>query len=200
MGPLGRQRLARRLAGASAPAPAGEAQEPVRVAVLTTLVSPSLLVSPLTGARAAILVIEIVERIALSAPGQDARSASRGERGESLGFIVLGDVVTFRDEDGDEIALVVRRARVEPALAQHGGTPLSRAPAEVVPLLRRASGRGVVCYRELALVTGAVLRINAIVEPARSLSGSRSGARVTYVARDDLAPVVLEEIGEPSTS
>ena len=67
-----------------------------------------------------------------------------------------------------------------------------------MPLLRRASGRGVVCYRELTLGTGEDVLLKAMVEPSRSVvaSGYRSATRTTYVARDDLAPVVLEEVFE----
>ena len=65
-----------------------------------------------------------------------------------------------------------------------------------MPLLRRATGRGVVCYRELSLGTGDAVRLKAVVEPTSSVAsdGHRSGTRTTYVARDDLAPVVLEEV------
>ena len=67
-----------------------------------------------------------------------------------------------------------------------------------MPLLRKATGRGVVCYRELTLGTGDSVRLKAVVEPTTSVvaSGYRSGTRRTYVARDDLAPVVLEEVFE----
>jgi len=76
--------------------------------------------------------------------------------------------------------------------------PIASVPAELVPFLRRASGRGVVCYRELTLGTGDSIRLKAVVEPSTSVvaSGYRSGTRRTYVARDDLAPVVLEELFE----
>ena len=53
-----------------------------------------------------------------------------------------------------------------------------------------------VCYRELTLGTGDAVRLKALVEPTSSVAsdGYRSGTRTTYLARDDLAPVVLEEV------
>jgi len=196
MWPFGRNKVGSRLGAASAGAGDGPTA-PAPVSTLTTLVSPPGVVSPFTGMRACIVVIELCERIPLT-NDSGAGSEVVTDRYDSLGFVVLGDVATLRDEDGDEITIVVHRARIEPALHARGGTPISRAPAEVVPLLRKATGRGVVCYRELTLGTGDSIRLKAVVEPSTSVvaSGYRSGTRRTYVARDDLAPVVLEELFE----
>lgn len=197
MWPFGRKKVWSRLAAAWAGDPTGQAEEPASVSALTTIVSPATVVSPFTGMRASFLAIELVERIPLT-NDQGTGNEVVSDTYESLGFVVLGDVMTLRDEDGDEITIVAHRARVEPAFHARGGTPLSRAPAEVVPLLRRATGRGVVCYRELTLATGDTIRLKAVVEPTTSIvtSGYRSGTRRTYVARDDLARVVLEEVVE----
>ena len=191
MWPFGRKKVWNRLAAA------GEPRTPVHVSVLTTIVSPSSVVSPFTGMRAGLLLVELVERIPLS-NDQGAGGEDVSDRYDLLGTVVLGDVATLRDEDGDEITIVARRARIEPALPRRGGTPIMRMPAEVVPLLQRATGRGVICYRELTLSTGDKLRLRAVVEPTQSIvaDGYRSGTRVTYVARDDLEPVVLEEVFE----
>jgi hypothetical protein len=196
--PFGRKALPGRLAAASAAPPAGQAGAPVSVSVVTTIVSPSSVTSPLTGLRAAIIHLEIVERVPLV---RDQGMGSEDETSDvynSLGVVILGDVATLRDEDGDEITIVAHRARIQPALMRRGGTPLGRVPPEVVPLLANASGRGVICYRELPLAMGDAVRLKAMVEPTQSVvaTGYRSGTRVTYVARDDLAPVVLEEIFE----
>lgn len=113
--------------------------------------------------------------------------------------MVIGDLVTLRDPDGDEITIVTRRARIVPALPRRTGTPIEQIPAEVVPLLAKSSGREVVCYSELMLSAGDQLRLTAWVEPSRSVvsAGYRSGTRVTYVARDDRNELVLlEEIFE----
>lgn len=197
MEPFPEKKVWSRLASASAVRPGGERAEPVAVSTLTSIVSPATVASPFTGIRACILVIELVERMAL-AGGHRGADDLADHVYASLGFIVLGDIATLRDQDGDEITIVVPRVRVEPAVRARGGTPLVRAPAEVVPLLRRATGRGVVCYRELTLGTGDAVRLKAVVEPTSRVAsdGYRSSTRGTYVARDDLAPVVLEEVLE----
>ena len=193
MWPFGRNNVAGRLAGTL-----GAAAEPYKVSVLTTIVSPISVTSPLTGLRAAMLHVELVERIPLAHQDDMLMEGRRRDTDlyESLGVVVFGDVVTLRDEDGDEITIVVGRARIEPQLPRHGGTPLSRVPPELVPMLAKASGRGVVCYRELTLGESDKIRLKAVVEPSQHVvaSGYRSGTRLTYVARDDLAPVVLEEV------
>ncbi len=53
-----------------------------------------------------------------------------------------------------------------------------------------------VSYRELALGTGEAIRLRAVVEPTTIVvtDGYRSGTRSTYLARDDRASVVLEEV------
>jgi hypothetical protein len=202
MWPFGRKKVWDRLAAASAHArneKAAEA-EPVHVAVLTTIVSPPTVVSPFTGMRAGFIFVELVERIGLT-NDQGAGGESVSDAYDVLGTVVLGDVVTLRDAGGDEITIVARRARIEPALPRRGGTPITRMPPEIVPLLQRATGRGVLCYRELTMSTGDKLRLRAVVEPTHSIvaDGYRSGTRVTYRARDDLAPVVLEEVFEAPT-
>jgi hypothetical protein len=173
----------------------GGAAEPFQVSVITRLVSPSSVVSPFTGMRAGILQVELVERVPDS-NDPHARNGSVGDRYDSLGALVLGDVATLRDEAGDEIKIMVRRATIQPVSSRDGGTPIVRIPAEIVPLLGRATGRGVLCYRELALSDGDKVRLRAVIEPTRRVvaDGDRSGTRVTYLARDDLAPVVLEEL------
>lgn len=185
MWPFADDKVCDRLAGASAAAPAV-------VSVLTTIVSPPSVVSPFTGMRAGLLLIELLERMAAS--HRDSEDVS--DRYDLIGTTVLGDVVTLRDRDGDEITIVARRARISPALPRTGGTPIIEMPPELVPLLARASGQGMLCYRELTLSTGDELRLRAVVEPTLSVvaDGYRSGTRRTYVARDDLAPVVLEEV------
>jgi hypothetical protein len=188
MWPFGGTKVAARLATGS--------REPARVSVLTTIVSPSQLVSPFTGIRSAMILVELLERVPVTTDrgGGDVVS----DDFELLGTVVLGDVATLRDEHGDEITIVARRADIRPALPRRGGTAIERMPAEVVPLLQRATGRRVVCYRELTLSTGDAVRLKAVVEPTQGVvaSGYRSGTRVSYVARDDLAPVVLEEVFE----
>lgn len=202
MWPVGRKKVWDRLAAASTHGgdEPGEAQL-VHVSVLTTIVSPSTVVSPFTGMRAGFVLVELVERIPTTndpSDGGEAGGEAVSDAYDVVGRFVLGDVVTLRDADGDEITIVSRRARIEPALPRRWATPITRMPPELVPLLQGATGRGVLCYRELAVSAGDKLRLRAVVEPTSSIvaDGYRSGTRLTYRARDDLAPVVLEEVFE----
>lgn len=157
--------------------------------MLTTIVSPNAVESPLDGTRAAILYVELLELLELERGPTD-------EAYGSLGVVVLGDVVTLRDDDHDEIAIVARRARINPATPHARPAPLDEAPPELVPLLAKAKGRGLLCYRQVSLATNDRVLLTASVEPATSVvaAGYRSGTQRTYVARDDLEPVILDEV------
>lgn len=193
MWPFERKKVAVRLGAV----PAGEAGA---VVVLTTVVSANVVTSPLSGLQSALLQIELLERI----PAEQGRTEAFGGEGSlyddfaSLGHVTFGQVLLLRDRDGDEISVVAGRARFDVTTPRNGGTPMANVPAELVPLLRRASGRGVICYRELPLLQGDRVLLKAIVESSQTVvtSGYRSGASVRYVARDDLGLVVLEEVFE----
>ena len=176
------------------------AGEPGSVDVLTSVVSTNVVTSPVSGMQSALLQIELLERIEtqqrpLEAFGGDAEGL---DYFASLGVALFGDVLVLRDAAGDEISIIASRARFEPTTPFNGGVPIARVPAELVPFLRRASGRGVVCYRELALLQGDKVRLTAVVEPSQSViaAGYRSGTQLRYLARDDLGPVVLTEVIE----
>lgn len=174
---------------------------PLAVDVLTTVVSPNAVRSPVSGLVSALLQIELVERVPLDQGQAVAFEGGDGAGSDafvSLGTALFGDIVILRDADGDEISVVSGRARFDAATPRNGGTPLATVPAELVGFLRRATGRGVVCYREFPLLEGDKVRLKATVEPSQSVvsSGYRSGTKVRYVARDDLALVILEEIFE----
>ena len=111
--------------------------------------------------------------------------------------MVLGDLVTLRDDDGDEISIVVRRARLQLGSPRPPPIALTHIPAELTPLLAKAKGRGALHYREVLLSTSDRLLLSAVVEPTTSVVavGYRSGTRQAYLARDDLAPVILDEVG-----
>lgn len=197
MWPFGRRKIATRLGAVGA----GDAGP---VEVLVSVVSPNVVTSPISGLQSALLQVELLERIALAQGHGQAFGGAFGRDGGaydefvSLGLVLLGEILVLRDAHGDEISVVTGRARFESATPRNGGTPIDRVPAELVPLLRRASGRGIVCYREFLLVEGDKVRLKAVVEPSQVVvtSGYRSGATVRYLARDDLAPVVLEEVLE----
>jgi hypothetical protein len=158
--------------------------EPGAVELVATVVSPDATTSPLTGARCVFAYVELLEHL-----GTDPQRIGSVEEEVALGAMVYGgDPFVLRDEHGDEVSLVARRVRVELASALHTRTPLEQVPAELIPFLRRASGRGAVCYRERALREGDKVRLEAVVE------GHRSGTRVSYVVRDDLRPTYLKEL------
>ncbi|MDB4942875.1 MAG: hypothetical protein JWP97_2409 [Labilithrix sp.] len=170
--------------------------ESASVALTLRVASADAVVSPLTGLRSALLRIEILERFSRG------HGADRGEGDihEVIGAVHHGDLLVLADEDGRELTLLARACELVPWMAEAGGQPLTTAPPEIVPLLRRATGRGLLCFRELSLRGGDLVRVTAVVEATRAVtaSGYRDAAGLRYVARDDLAPVVLEEL--PGTS
>jgi hypothetical protein len=160
------------------------------------VVSPNALTSPLTGARAAAAHCELVERVAREGPPGAPCRAPFDVLETALGAVLLGgELLVLADADGDELILVARRARFE--LGRTPVLPLPRGdlPPELVPLLRSATGRGTMGYREVLLRTGDKLRLRAIVEASQTVAmeGEQPGTRLRYVARDDLGPVVFED-------
>ncbi len=191
MWPFGRKKVADRLGAVAV-------GEPMAVDVLTSVVSPNAVVSPVSGMRSALLQVELVERLPEEQRQNGAFSGGEGavfDRFVSLGVALF---LVLRDRDGDEISVVAGRARLDAAASRNGGTPLATVPAELVGFLRRATGRGVICYRELPLLEGDKVRLRAVVEPSQTVvtSGYRSGSKVRYLVRDDLAVVILEETVE----
>ena len=112
-----------------------------------------------------------------------------------LGSARHGDILRLRDDDGDEISLVASRVRFEVSTVT-AGQPITDIPVALAPFLKNATGRGVLCSQEHALRKGDSVLLQAVVEPSLrgGPDGYRSGAKVAYVARDDLAPVVLVEV------
>ena len=196
MWPFG-EKVASRLAGVRSGE--GRSSAPAKVSVVTTIVSGGPVTSPVTGVRSAIIFLEVLERVAVTSGvgvEVDLGPGRESDRYETLGEVLLGDVATLRDEDGDEIAIVAGRARISPQLPRGGGTLLAQLPAELIPFARKATGRGALCYRELAFREGDKVRLRAVVEASASAApmGSGSDAKRSYIVRDDLAPIVLEEM------
>ncbi|HSO36764.1 MAG TPA: hypothetical protein VLT33_29765 [Labilithrix sp.] len=186
MWPFGQKREASRLAAI----PVGETRA---VAVLTTVVSENVVTSPVSGLASALLQVDLLERVS---PGHAGRQdGTLDDDFNHLGRATFGQVLILRDGDGDEISVVGGRARFEPS-TQTGGNPITKVPPELVPFLRRATGRGVLCCREATLRTGDRVLLKAVVQPTLRVvtAGYRSGTNLSYVTRDDLAPVVLVEV------
>jgi hypothetical protein len=155
-----------------------------RVSLVTTLVAPTgtAVVSPLSGRGASCLAVELLERVFMTRAGTRPIPAW-----QSLGLLLLGDVVTLRAEDAN-VAVSFRRARLGFAFPRTTGAPLpDRVPPELVPLVRDATrvGTGELGYREHLFPTGTVFRLGAFVEATQPAG--------TLVTRDDLGPVPLDE-------
>lgn len=111
--------------------------------------------------------------------------------GRSIGGMVLGDLVPLEVVGADaSIDLLVRRATLEPEAPRAEPVSLEDpVPAELVPLLRGAAGRGALRASERLFQPGDVLVLRAVVEP------SPAGGLRRFALRTDLAPVVLEVPG-----
>lgn len=157
---------------------------PVLVDVLVRVASGDDHTSPLSGARGALVHVAVVERRALARADGEAVLVY-----DDVGEITIGDVLVL-EADGVSVTVLARHARLSLAPGA-GGAPLERLPPEIAPLVARASGRGVLCWRERVIAHGDSLRLRAVVEAA--------GAPGRLVARDDLAPVILQETFGPLT-
>lgn len=191
MWPFGKKK-ANRLASS---APSGA---PTEVRVEVTVASPNDVTSELTGLRAALFLVTLVERRPIYRESGAGSADEVADAYVELGSVMWGDTLLLRDDDGTEVTVVARRAFVGFATPHHGGTPLARVPPELAPMMSRASGRGVLCFRENPIRQGDRYRLTAAVEavPAVVSSGYRSGAGLRFIARDDVSPVKLEEIFE----
>jgi hypothetical protein len=127
-----------------------------------------LVTSPLTGARAAVVVVDLVER---ATPLEN-----------EAGRAVLGDTLVLR-ADGGEVVIVARLARY--AFVSDGARgEVRHAPPEIAFLLSGARGKGTLGWREHLLRRGARVHLRAVVAPS---------AQGRFVARDDRAPVLISE-------
>jgi len=176
----------------------GPGAGPSEVRVEVVVASPNDVASQLTGLRASLFLVTLLERRAVYRQGGGGGNEEIADTYVELGTIMWGDTLVLRDDDGTEVTVVARRAFVGFATPQHGGTPLAKVPPELAPMMSRASGRGVLCFRESPIRQGDRYRLTATVEavPAVVSNGYRSGAGLRFIARDDLSSVKLEEIFE----
>ena len=176
---------------------------PTPIDVVTRIVSPNDVPSPTSGLKAAFVHIEVVERVPEVVEGvlpwlRDARDDF-----VSLGGVIFGDLLTLEissEESVFAVEVVARRAQFSVAAIRFGATPMQHTVPELVPIVSRASRGGVICYREHLGLHGERLRLRATVEPVKSVVGScyRSAAIERLVVRDDLGPVLLDEMLESS--
>lgn len=177
MWPFGRKGVASRLTSLD---------EATEVEIVARMLSPNAVASPITGAMAAIVHVEVFERI--------ARNSRGTYKDDSLGELIVGGLVSLRDEDGVELSLVARRATFRFGEHRAEGRPLAAVPPLLAPHLRTPMGAGRLIYREHLVREGDDLRLQAIVEPSQHAValGYRSTPRTTFITRDDLAPVFLQ--------
>lgn len=185
MWPFGRAGIAHRLAGI---------EEATEVELLVTVVSPDRVTSSVTGLRAAILHVDVLEALSVEEVRYRKGRPKAGSL-ESLGEAIYGDLVTCHDEDKNEVSFVARRARFRfPAAPPRprATVAIDAIPSELVPLMNDPRG-GTLAYREYGVREGDRVRLQAVVEPTRNAItlGYRSAPRFAFVARDDLAPVFL---------
>lgn len=168
---------------------------PTPIDVVTTVVSPNEVTSPLSGLEAAFVQVEVLERV----PPSYSRDADRPNNDAYvlLGSVIFGDLVKLELEGGVAgVELLSRRAELRVVSERAAVMPMERAIPELVALLSRAKRGGVLCQREHLILSGERLRLRAVVERVSRVvaSGDRSDVVQQLVVRDDLAPVVLDEV------
>jgi hypothetical protein len=173
---------------------------PTEVNLLVTVISPNALTSPISSMKAALFQLEMVERLASGEHHPFASSREVGDEYAFLGSAVLGDILVLQTDDGAQITVAARRARLAFATGYDTAAPLTNPPPELMPHLRNASGRGVVCFREQTIRDGDRFRLEATVESVATVSaeGYRSTAGVRFVVRADDAALLAEIIDTPA--
>jgi hypothetical protein len=165
------------------------------VDVRVRVVSPNAVTSPFTGLRAALFQIDLVER---RTSADDEAERRTFDVYDALGSTIVGDTLVV-EADGALATVVARRAKLVFRTMNEGGAPIATVPPEIAPLLARASGRGVLCYREHPIASGDELRLRAVVEPTKTVvdAAYRSGPGTRLVVREDLGPITIEELFAP---
>lgn len=160
-------------------------ERPTSVDIVTRVISPNVIASPVTGLRAAIVHLELFEAPAWG-PSIPVRP---------LGSIVLGDLVTLAMGDA-VLDVAVGRATLAFSASSFTVLPLEKVVAEIAPLLAHVRSGGLIQQSERLVYEGDELRLRATVERVKMVtsSGYRSGVQTRLVVRDDLAPVLLTHL------
>jgi hypothetical protein len=164
-----------------------------RVHLEARVASPNSLTSPLTGTTAALLMVSVVERIIIETGGNIGGNREI-EQFRTVGSTFLGTEVDLVDDEGTVVHVPAQGLVVRP-LFTTGGNTITTVPPFLTPLVARASGSHVVCFRESAFREGDVVRLQAVVdlEATAPTQGYRSGMGQRAVARAEWGPVVLVE-------
>jgi hypothetical protein len=173
---------------------------PTEVSLLATVLSPNAITSPISGVTAALFQLELVERLPPADSHAFAHSREVADVYAFLGSTVVGELLVLETDDGAQITIAARRARLAFATGYDRATPLTNPPPELIPHLRNASGRGVICFREQTIRAGDRFRLEAFVEsvPTVGAEGYRSTAAVSFVVRTDAAALLAEVLETPS--
>jgi hypothetical protein len=172
----------------------GAITQPTRMHLEARVASPNTLTSPLTGTTAALLMVTVVERRIFTSDGGIAGSRE-AETYHTIGSTLLGTELELLDAAGTVIHVPAAGLQVKP-LFETGGNTLSNVPPFLHPLVARASGGHVLCFRESAFREGDRVRLRATIglEATAPAQGYRSGVSQRAVASVKYGPVVLVEM------
>src|SRR6188508_2383147 len=137
-----------------------DVEGPQRISVTAQVVSSNDVTSPLSGLRAAVLVVNVLERFVAGGnpfgAGSDNPQEATADAYRPLGSVVLGTTLELVTEAAARLVVPVSEASFIAAAQPTAGASAfdSSPPPEVAALVARASGRGAVCYREQPLCTG----------------------------------------------
>ena len=168
-----------------------DARAPSPVSFEGTVVTDNIVVSPLTGLRAAALRVTLLARRLPGKHPGTGETVGMGGGGPPDVFTRIGDVwygesLVLADADGREVHVGTAGLGLRSANADRGATPLGPTPPpELGPLLASVAD-ALVCYRESLVLHGARVRLRAMVFPA----GPKK-----WETRSEVGPIILQEIG-----
>ena len=174
---------------------------PATVDIVATVASVDHVESPITGARGAVVQIELFESHQLStSQHRELLIATSGNFVDApeetlLGVAVLGDSLLLSAERAAQVSVRARACTITfPAATAR--RRLARLPPDLGPLFRQPEGRGQLWFREVILAHGDRVRLRAVVVPCARVVATeyRSAAAGGFEARDDLGAVVLDRV------
>jgi hypothetical protein len=176
---------------------------PANVDIETTVTSVDHVESPITGARGALVQIEIFESHRLStSQHREIVIATSGNfvdapEERTLGVATLGGslLLCARDEPAAKITVRARACAITSA-GSRARRPLRRVPPELAELFGQPDGGGELWFREVSLAHGDRVRLRAVVVPSPRVVPTeyRSAATTGFETRDDLGAVLLDRL------
>lgn len=193
MWPFRRKRRARLSEGDAERA----AREAIEVDLVAVVSSPNTLLTPVTKTAAAFAQLQILERLVMDEPPQGLHRRPPRALEDTftlLGTTSYGEAIALRTDDGAVIALACPEAYFGFGATSGQATPLTERVAEAECWTHRATGKGVVCFRENIIRTGDRVRLVAAVvtEPAVASEGYRSAPSTRFRATHARVEEVLD--------